>query len=213
MTRVLAIAAAIAVGVLARAEATPIVSISPATQNANVGDPVNIDIIVTGLTEPVGGFSFDLGFDDTIITGNGSGPGPGTGYTIGAGLGAAPLDLSFGFGAAGTSPLNLFVAADATLNAAGLAALQGTGFTLATINFTAIAPGLSPLTLSNVVLSNADGSATLSSQFTNGDVCVGAPAGVPCARQVEPVPEPTSMLLLGTGVATLVARRRTKNRR
>ena len=52
-------------------------------------------------------------------------------------------DFGSSVGAAGTSPFEAFFLADVSLNDAALRALQGAGFKLATLNFTAIAPGVS----------------------------------------------------------------------
>ena len=64
-----------------------------------------------------------------------------------------------------------------------------------------MADGLSALTLSNVVLSNWDGSADLLGVATNdGSVCVGS-----CAPTV---PEPGSILLAATALGALALRQR-----
>jgi len=75
---------------------------------------------------------------------------------------------------------------------ASLAAAQGASFRLATVSFKGLANGLSLLTLSNVVLSNWDGSATLREVGArNGEICVGGN----CA-----VPEPATLLLIGSAL-------------
>ena len=52
---------------LSQAVASPIVSIIPATQTIAVGGTAAVDIIVSGLTDPVGGFSFTLGFNNACL--------------------------------------------------------------------------------------------------------------------------------------------------
>ena len=167
------------------------VSVSPATQTINVGDPASIDIVVSGLTQPadaVGGFSLKLGFNNALLSGVSYLNDPG------GKMGAVPLDLSTGF-AGGL--LDLFFVADASETQATLAASQGASFTLARVSFTGLAPGLSPLTLSNVVLSNWDGTATLRGvQTSNGNICVAAVGANGCPQ----VPEPGTLALLTLGM-------------
>lgn len=193
--RVLGLAATFAAGAVAQGEAAPIVSISPASQTANVGDLVAVDIVVSGLTEGVGGYSISLLFDSSIVTGGDYGNDPG------GKLGPAGLDLSGGF--AGGS-LDLFYVADETWDANDLAAAQGAGFVLASLTFTAVANGVSPFTLDAVDLSDANGDALLARGTGNGRVCVGGQC---------PVPEPGSMMLVLAGAASLVARRYTLRHR
>ena len=198
--RVLAATTALAANVLlSQALASPTVSISPASQDINVGDPATIDIIVSGLTDPVGGFSFIMSFNDTKILGvvylndpDGK-------------MGAKPLDLSLGFAGATAdkSPLDIFFVADETETEASLAAKQGAGFRLTSVGFVGLANGLSPLILSDVVLSNWDGTETLADVgVRNGQICVGGN----CAQ----APEPATLLLLGGALGALGIIRRRK---
>lgn len=171
------------------------VSISLATQNINVGDTTSIDIIVSGLSDPVGGFSLTLSFDDILLSG--------VDFTNDPDIkmGALPLDLSLGF--FGDS-LDLYFVADALETEGSLGASQGASFTLARVSFKGLAEGLSLLTLADVILSNWDGTETLAPVTTeNGEICVGANG---CARVV---PEPGTLACLGLGILGLsLARRR-----
>jgi len=191
--RVLVAIAIVGTGIIGRAEAGPIVSIDPVSQTANIGDSVTADILVSGLTDPVGAFGLQVVFNDAILQGVSFQNDPNTK------MGPAAFDGSFGFGAGGTSPLDLFFSADLGLSAADLTLLQGTGFKLATVTFTAIANGVSALALTNVTLSDFTGN-TIPSSAVSGLVCVGGPCPT--------VPEPGLLSLLGTGVVALVARRR-----
>ena len=177
------------------------ISVLPATQNALIGDTVSIDIVVSGLTDPIGGFSLLLNFDDTILQGVSYTNDPDTK------MGGAPLDLSFGFGPGGTSALDLFFLEDASVDATTAAVSQGSGFTLATVSFLALANGTSPLTLSlggagAAYLSNFTGDFTVAADTANGSVCVGS------GCQTTPVPEPATIWLFAIGVAALVVKQR-----
>ena len=195
--RVLAATALAATVLLSQAVAAPLVSIVPADQTINNGDPASVDIIVSGLTDPVGGFSFNLIFDDTIVEGTTYVNDPdGT-------MGAAPFEFSFGFLGGTGSPLDIFFGADPTETEASLALSQGVSFTLTRVNFLGIANGLSPLSLRGVVLSNWDGTETLPGvQTQDGRICVGGN----CAT----VPEPATLLLFGIALGGLAVVRRRK---
>ncbi|MEO8309828.1 MAG: PEP-CTERM sorting domain-containing protein [Caldimonas sp.] len=197
----LALAALAATAFLSQAEAGPVVTVTPATQMIGVTGMATVDIIVSGLNEPTGGFSFTLGYNDTFLLGDSFLADPG-GKMLGA------TDLSFGFGFPSLGNLDLFVLADKDANEAALGVSEGSSFILATVTFKGLAEGLSPLTLSNVVLSNFDGSADLAGvTAVNGEICVSI-TGAPCA--INPVPEPETMVLLATGLAALALRRRRK---
>jgi len=190
--RMWAIATAAATAFLGQVQAAPVVTVSPATQNVGVGDPASVNILVSGLTEAVGGFSFVLDFNESFLSF--------VDYTFNLGnvLGAGPTDLSFGL--IDASFLDVFILADVSATEAELEAAQGASFVLATVNFKGLASGLSPLILSNVALSMFDGITAIPGVAArNGEVCVGGNCTVP---------EPTSMLLVATALGALVLRRR-----
>ena len=192
----LALAALTATAFLSQAEASPVVSITPATQTIGVGSPGSVNIVVSGLTDPTGGFSLTLAFNNSFLSGVSFVNDPA------AVMGAGFLDLSGGFS---SGSLDLYFVADASLNAAALTAAEGSSFTLATVNFMGASSGLSPLTLSGVTLSNADGTSDLAGvSSVNGSICVGTGD---CSI-TTPVPEPETYLLFAAGLAALAVRRR-----
>jgi len=193
--RMLAATALATTVLLSQAVASPIVSIVPSDQTINVGDPATIDIIVSGLTDPVGGFSFNLVFNGVVLTG--------VSYTNDPDgkMGASPLELSGGFAGGTGSPLDIFFAADPTETEASLSASEGVSFRLTNVAFMGAANGLSLLTLTDVVLSNWDGTETLAGvEVQNGRICVGGNCAV--------VPEPATLLLFGSALGGLAIIRR-----
>lgn len=192
--RSLVLAALVSIGVVAPSQAA-LISVVPAAQAAHPGDAVAVDVVLSGLAAPIGGFSFDLFFNPAVLTPNDAGS-----NVNAAALGAGALDTSNRFGA---NFFDVFVSA-----AQNAAPNNATGFTLAHIAFVG-GPGLgnSPLTLSPLAgafLTDFAGTAPVSTGINNGLVCVFA-AGTtgPCA-----IPEPGSLALIALGGVALGAIRR-----
>ncbi len=196
-----------------RAEATSIV-VTPHFQTAVQGSTtVTVDIDVTGVSaiQPalfIGGASFDFDFDSTILQGTNAVLDPDGQIAQGMGIIG-----SGSFGAAGTSPFEAFFI---SAQDPALFTTQPDSFRLAELTFTALAPGLTNLTVVPIGVGQP-----LSDQFgiditpgiVNGCLLVTAPAiasdaaADPCPNAAA-VPEPATFGLLATGLAALVRRRK-----
>lgn len=206
MKRILGLVAASALASAAfvsQAEADPVITVDPVTQDVANGGTATVDIDVSGLTQGVGGFSFDLAFDPTLLSGISFANDPGVT------MGAAPLDLSGGFS---SGNLDVFFVADATATEGTLSAAQGGGFVLTQITFgaSAVNDGLSALTLSNYVLSESDGATSIAGvTATGGQICVGGNCGggMHSAPEIDPAGALGAMALLAGGLAVTRGRR------
>lgn len=176
---VFCLAAALVMALAAPAAAFPILTITPGT-----GD--SVDVSVTNLEEPTGGFAFILDFDDAALDG--------VSYTVGPEFGFY-LDNSAGFTGGSGSPLSLDIASMEL--SAVLAGMQGNpavgspvSFVLANIVFNGDPdPFLGSFSLRGAQLSDVDGLRLI-------------PFGS--------VPEPGTLALLGGGLAMALARRRAR---
>jgi len=173
------------------------IGFSPPNQAIGAGGMGSVDIIVSnrGGTE-IGGFGFDVLFDPAI-----SSP---TSITFGLNLGDESLfeALTVSGVVAGTANL----AEVSLLSAAELQALQlNDSFVLATLNFDAIAVGVSGLSFANTNF--VDGFANNLAVITeNGSLTV-VPEPIPA------VPEPASFAVMALGMLAVGAKARTKQRR
>jgi hypothetical protein len=202
VTRFLALAALAALLFVPRAEATSIV-VTPHSQTVGLNSTVTVDIDASAfLPNVVGGASFDLSFNNTILQGVKAVIDP-----LGM-LGANSGELGTGFGAGVYD--SFFIS---LLPKGGLPA-QSDPFPLVELTFKAIGTGLSPLNLSVVpagAFLSDDGGFVIPSGAVNGCVAVTGPNNItavdPCAAAAA-VPEPATFGLLATGLAALVRRRR-----
>ncbi len=168
-----------------------ILSISPATQTVALGSPANFNLNVSGLGNgtALGTYDLNVAFDPALLSYSSTSFG-------------SQLDvLGFGDIQSATSGNGTIEVFELSLDAPGdLLALQASSFTLATLNFSAMANGTSPLTVSLNAVGNQSGN-SVSATLMNGSVTIGSSSPV----NPSPVPEPSSFYLLSTGFAAVGA--------
>lgn len=169
----------VAVGLLSSpAFSDAILSVQPSITTANPGDLFSVNIDVTGVMD-LYAFQFDVAFDSNVLGFSAITEGsflPGAGSTI-----FIP----------GTDNLDGTLTFTADTLTGAVAGVTGDG-TLATLFFQALAPGSSPIVLSNVILLDSN-FIEISATTVNG---------------VATVPEPSVVLLLVTSVGALIGRRK-----
>ncbi len=164
-------------------KAAQIQTISAPFVTVGVGDTFTVPVSITD-TPDLTSWQFDLAFDPSIVNADSVTEGP--------------LMSSFGMTSFGPGVID---------NTSGLISLvtdsyvdlppdpSGSGV-LADVDFTALAPGVSPLTLQNVFLNLSD----TGFDIANGQITVTGSA----------VPEPTTLMLLASGIVLLGALRLVK---
>jgi hypothetical protein len=201
----LAAIALMATTFLTPAHADPVISlniITPASGNVAYNGAVSVDIVVSGLTQAIGGYGFNLSFDATRLAFVDFLEDPTT--KMGDVLNPA---FPSGTGLAG-STVNFNVLSGFYLDEDEdtLAGIQGTGFVLGRLNLTALTvDGFAGLTLSGFSLSNYLGTAYLPVTATNGSVCVTQNGQGECGNVI---PEPTTAWLVAVALAGLALRPR-----
>ena len=173
----------------ASAYATPIVSISPSPTTVFVGDTFTVDIAITD-ADNVFGYQFDLGFDPTKLAGiditNGDFISDAIGFFVPGTVDNVGGTISF--------------TANAIIGA--VPGVSGSGI-LAHASFTAL--GVSPSTPINLL-----GPILLDDVLNeiSGVQSVGGTVTITANTDVTPVPEPATMLLVGSGLAAAWRQRR-----
>jgi hypothetical protein len=187
-----------ALGFASRAQAQIGVSLQPTPQVINVGDPASMDLVVSGLGNlsppSLGAFDFDLSYNPAILDA--------VSLTFGTFLDLGTLGSlrSSDLSVAGVIELDeISFETSADLNNA-----QPGAFTLATLGFNGVGPGISSIAFTFASLSDEGGLSITAFSTTDGAIEVRRQIGVP------DVGSTASLLLLG--IVSLLALRRSSNR-
>ena len=168
--------------------ATPaFLTVLPAPQTANVGQTVEVSILINNVVD-LSAWQIDVGFDPTILT-------------------ATAVNYDFFLGANQGVLIPTIDNAVGLISSLGAYQSAGTGIAgtgrLVSIQFTAIAPGVSSVSPFNVIL--------LDSTF--GDIPateLGPPPSVTVQATTNAVPEPATLWIQAAALGIIVYRRRTR---
>jgi hypothetical protein len=176
------------------------ISLNPATQTVTAGSSFDLSLMISGLgsgaAPSLSTFDVDVSFDQSILSFST--------VAFGPFLGDPSLGESItSFGVSTPGIVNLFelsfLEGDSTTcifcTPPFLDDLQPAGFTLATLSFSALSAGASPLGITLNALGDANGDPLTADSVVDGSINVNANSGS--------VPEPATWLLLGLGALTM----------
>lgn len=171
------------------AAAAPILSLTPSSTSVGVGGTFSIDVNVSDV-EDLYGFQFDFNFDQSLV----SPLGVTEGSFLSQGVNGSTDFLAGVHNGTGTIEFTL----GRLLGA--VPGVSGSG-TLATLAFAATGQGNTDFSLSGLILLDSQ-----FGEFQNRVTINGAAVDI---NNPTPVPEPTSLMVMGTSVAFIaIARRR-----
>jgi hypothetical protein len=168
----------------------------PDSQTVILGQPFQVDLVVSGLGDGVPpsleGFDVDITFSEELTIDHSS-------VIFGTSLGDPDDASQTSTTASLIGPGVLFLREDSFLASSALDAIQGSSFTLATMSFTA-----SEVSTFSLWGDDFSGGLFLTNDTTEKPGINGAYV------TVTPVPEPATIILLGTGLIGIVGYRRNK---
>ena len=165
-------------------------SLLPASPSVYAGTPLAIDIVIgdlgAGVAPTLSAFDLDVSFDASVLSFDW--------VEFGFDLGIPVTEALISSGLL-AGPTRVDLAETSLLSNATLDANQPVTFVLATLLFLALAPGTSPLAITQAVLANTAGGGSIAATLSGASVTVLA------------VPEPISIGLVGLGLCALAAQR------
>jgi PEP-CTERM motif-containing protein len=186
----------LAAAITARTASAATISITPSSSTVAPGGAFVLDVRVDDASD-LFAYQFDLLFDPAFVQVDEINTFVDGGFLTGGG----GISVLGGALALVDNALGIVTILDALEGPAPPATgVNGAGI-LVSINFAAIAAGVSPMTLAGLILEDSQG-AQIAMDVGNASVQIGDPNPTP-----TPVPEPGSLTLLALGAATLGVRR------